>query len=339
MTRALKKVAQWHNVTIEMFDNEIVPLYEPAILKGYVSHWPSVEAGVAGPDVVNQYLSSIYAGGKVRYARLAAEHAGLFGYSQDMRNLNFKRDIVDFEAFMQEVISNIDEAGADTLALQSAPIPDYFPDFASENNIDLFPPDIEPRVWIGNDAIVSAHYDDSENIACVVSGKRRFTLFPPQQIDNLYIGPIDFTPAGAPVSLVDHNNPDFGKFPKYREALNHALVAELEPGDAIYIPSLWWHHVEAYGGLNILVNYWCGGSIEGKTKPVPADNMLLGMLSIRDLPQAQKDAWKAILDYFVFSDQYQKHDHIPEQAKGLLSRLSPKQQSDIRRWLINQLKA
>ena len=34
------------------------------------------------------------------------------------------------------------------------------------------------------------------------------------------------------------------------------MVADLEPGDAIYIPALWWHAVQATGELNVLVNYW-----------------------------------------------------------------------------------
>ena len=55
------------------------------------------------------------------------------------------------------------------------------------------------------------------------------------------------TIAGQPISMVDLDDPDFERFPKFREALRHALVAELEPGDAIYIPALWWHGVQATG--------------------------------------------------------------------------------------------
>ena len=70
------------------------------------------------------------------------------------------------------------------------------------------------------------------------------------------MGPIDFTPAGQSISLVDFANPDYEAYPKFREALKAAQVVELEPGDAILIPSMWWHHVESLDDMNILINYW-----------------------------------------------------------------------------------
>src|SRR5206468_367295 len=83
--------------------------------------------------------------------------------------------------------------------------------------------------------------------------ERRFTLFPPEQLQNLYVGPLDFNPAGQAISLVDHAAPDLERFPRYAEALQHAQVAELEAGDAIFIPSMWWHAVEALAPFNALV--------------------------------------------------------------------------------------
>jgi len=99
--------------------------------------------------------------------------------------------------------------------------------------------------WLGNKTRISAHYDYPDNIACVVAGTRRFTLFPPEQIGNLYVGPVDKTPSGQAISLVDFSNPDLERFPNFELAMQAGYQAVCEPGDAIYIPSLWWHHVES----------------------------------------------------------------------------------------------
>ncbi|MFX7984900.1 cupin-like domain-containing protein, partial [Acinetobacter baumannii] len=88
----------------------------------------------------------------------------------------------------------------------------------------------------------------------VAAGRRRFTVFPPEQLPNLYLGPLDPTPAGQPVSLVDFHQPDFERFPRFRDALAAGEAAELAPGDAVYIPSMWFHHVEGLAPVNLLIN-------------------------------------------------------------------------------------
>ena len=60
------------------------------------------------------------------------------------------------------------------------------------------PPDALASIWLGNRSRIAAHQDLPDNLACVVAGRRRFTVFPPEQLPNLYIGPLDFTPAGQP---------------------------------------------------------------------------------------------------------------------------------------------
>ena len=51
--------------------------------------------------------------------------------------------------------------------------------------------------------VTAIHHDMFSNLAVVVAGGRRFTLFPPGEVANLYLGPFEFTPAGTPASLVD----------------------------------------------------------------------------------------------------------------------------------------
>src|SRR5690625_7659936 len=83
--------------------------------------------------------------------------------------------------------------------------------FARENHCDLVGSTAVARIWVGNAATVSTHYDLLDNIVCVVSGRRRFTLFPPEQLTNLYVGPLDFTLSGQPVSMVNLQDPDFDR--------------------------------------------------------------------------------------------------------------------------------
>ena len=102
-----------------------------------------------------------------------------------------------------------------------------------------------PRIWLSNRVTVQTHYDLSYNLACVVAGRRRFTLFPPEQLANLYVGPLEFTLAGPAHEHGAAGCADHERFPRFRDALATGPVAELDPGDALFIPYMWWHHVDA----------------------------------------------------------------------------------------------
>ncbi|QOL25527.1 cupin-like domain-containing protein [Thalassotalea sp. LPB0316] len=339
--RALKQVATWHNVDKARFEQEIQPLAEPAILKGLVDDWPLVNHAKASENsaaqAVIKQLSSLYIGGNVQFARLDKTSAnGRYFYNPNFTGFNFSREIASFDAFISELLSHSTQS-EQAVAIQSAPVADYFPKFEQDHSLDLFGAEVKPRFWLGNHSTVAPHYDDADNIACVVLGKRRFTLFPPEQISNLYVGPLNNTPAGAPVSMVDVANPDFAKFPKFKSALNQALVAELEPGDAIYIPTLWWHNVEALSNVNLLVNYWYGGSIAGTEKPVPMDTLLMSLLTLKNLPAQKRKAWQAFFNYYIFESPDDALDHIPAHIRGILADLSSSQKQQISQWLISQL--
>src|SRR5205823_281238 len=197
---------------------------------------------------------------------------------------------------------------------------DCLPGFAAQNRLALLPESVAPRLWLGNRVTVPAHFDESNNIACVVAGRRRFTLFPPEQIRNLYIGPLDHAPTGAPISLVSFADPDFERFPRFAEALAAAQVAELEPGDALYMPTLWWHHVELLDPkLNVLVNYWWKGAL-GSVERTPSamDSLLHCLHDLRPLPPELRQAWGAIFDHYVFSAGPDTVAHIPDARRGAL---------------------
>jgi hypothetical protein len=175
----------------------------------------------------------------------------------------------------------------------------------------------------------------SHNLAVCTVGRRRFTLFPPDQVANLYPGPLEPTPGGQVVSMVDFRDPDFAAHPRFREALAAAQVAELEPGDVLFYPALWWHHVEALDAFNVLVNYWWNTS--PAFMDTPQNTLLHALLSLRDRPEPEKAAWKALFDYYIFGPADQAGAHLPEHVRGPLAPLDAMQARRLRGQLIGKL--
>jgi hypothetical protein len=223
-----------------------------------------------------------------------------------------------------------------TLYVGSTTVDACLPGFRAENDVVMGNLNPLVSIWLGNRSRVAAHFDLPDNLACCVAGHRRFTLFPPGEIANLYPGPIDFTPAGQTISMVDFHAPDPARFPRFGQALEQAQLAELEPGDALVIPSLWWHHVEAGDDFNVLVNYWWRQSPAWMDPP--ANVLDYALLAIRDLPESQRAAWKELFDYYVFDNGPESHAHLPQARKGPLAPLDDAQARRLRAQLLNRLK-
>jgi hypothetical protein len=115
--------------------------------------------------------------------------------------------------------------------------------------------------------------------------------------------------------------------------MDHALVAELEPGDAIFMPALWWHNVRADGPLNILVNYWA----ERDDAQSPFLAMVHAMMAVRDLPVRERAAWRDWFDYYVFEGEGREAAHLPEAARGVLGPASTERSARIRDYLVRAL--
>jgi hypothetical protein len=120
-----------------------------------------------------------------------------------------------------------------------------------------------------------------------------------------------------PISMVDFNQPDYEKHPRFRNALQAGLVAVLEPGDAIFIPSMWWHHVEALDSFNVLINYWWRQSPSFMDSP--ANVLEHALLSLRDLPAEQRKAWHEIFKFYIFDFNRDSIEHIPKDRRGVLA--------------------
>jgi hypothetical protein len=311
-------IAEYHDVDEQSFRSEILGSYRPAILRGFVSHWPAVKLAAAPEDVCH-YLLACDSGHPVDALLAAAPEKGRLFYQDDMNGFNFARRKLPVSAVIEQLVRYSHFEQPPSVAVQSALIDDCLPRFGQENVLPLLDPAVRPRIWLGNSITTPAHFDESNNIACVVAGKRRFTLFPPEQVGNLYIGPLDYAPTPTPISMVDFDAPDFARFPRFRDALAAAQVAELGPGDALYIPTLWWHHVQSQGMLNILVNYWWKAAGHAAS---PFQCMLACMEQLRELAPEHRAAWGALFQHYVF-DAADPGAHIPAHKRGVLSKTRP----------------
>lgn len=306
-------------------DLDFRALAEPVVFRGLARDWPAVRA--SDPAA---YLARFDQGAKINITVAPPAANGWLTYSADLSRLDFEREPGTLPGLFAKLAAVAEESAPPAIAAQAVMVPETLPGFEAENRLDLVPDGVAPRIWIGNRVRVATHHDMNSNIAVVMAGRRRFTLFPPDQVANLYIGPFEFTPAGTPVSLFDPDAPDLDRFPLAAEAIARARLAELEPGDAIFIPHMWWHHVRSLDPVSILVNYWWDEAPPRQPGLAPIDAMVHALLTFSGLPGNQRDAWRAMFDHFVFGAS---PDHIPEAMRGIQGSLSEESKERVRRQL------
>jgi hypothetical protein len=327
---------EYTHVDAALLHGEIIPKAAPAVLRGVAAGWPAVQRARASPEAICAYLLACDSGQPVDALLLPPGEKGRLFYGPGMDGFNFARRRLPVAQVIEQLARYSQFTDPPSVAVQSAPIEACLPRFGRENHLDGLLGELDTggniagRIWIGNAIVTPAHFDESDNIACVVAGRRRFTLFPPEQVGNLYIGPLDYAPTPTPISLVDFSAPDLARFPRFARALEAALVADLAPGDAIYIPPLWWHHVQSSAPLSILVNYWWkpaaqqGEALQHTSiRHTPMQAMTIAMDALRAMPPAQRQAWAALFGHYVFDAGVDPAAHIPAHRQGVLAKVRP----------------
>jgi ribosomal protein L16 Arg81 hydroxylase len=91
----------------------------------------------------------------------------------------------------------------------------------------------------GNKARVQMHFDiDYADIfLCHFGGRKKVTLFSPDQTPLMYHVPYSF----SSLHSVDYEYPDFERYPALKHLKGSQTV--LNNGDVLYIPPGWWHFI------------------------------------------------------------------------------------------------
>ncbi len=328
--KTFPSVRVWDSPTHDQFWSEIYPLGEPAILRGHCADWEASKMDGSENKAFATYLHSSGPNSDVSAFVGRGDIGGRFFYNEDLSGFNFDRVSVPFSAFLTKLLNIEREQEAVSIYVGATNVHDLIPRFDGGNQSLLPPEGTPPLAWIGNASRVAPHFDTSDNIACVVRGARTFLLYPPEQVANLYIGPLDHNMAGQPASLVDPRAPDLAAYPKYAQAEAAAIIAELQPGDAIFIPALWWHYVESYAPFSMLINYWWSQPSTGHG----LGSLAHAVMALRELPENQRKAWQVMFDHYVFNaDASKAAEHIPAELQGILASPSPERDHKIKSFL------
>ena len=336
MTQAIAEIAGSDLRDAEQFQREVVEPCRPVVIRALVDHWPVVQAGLDSPQAFRDYLAPFDAGGQMEAFVGPPRIAGKYYYDDELKGFNFERRRTTLAAALDTIVSSLDQPDAPSVYAGSLPVDDFLPGFSVRNAMPLLGPTIGPRIWLGHASNVSSHYDTLDNLACVVAGTRRFTLYSPELIEGLYVGPIDNTMAGQPVSLAASSAPDDTKYPKFAAVRDQAFSAELQPGDALYLPKLWWHQIEATAPFNGLINYWWDAFSAGPDQPYTS--LLLAMIAVSERPEPERRAWRALFDHYAFRPHGHPLAHLPEDRHGLLGPLKPDNYGRIRARIMHLLR-
>jgi hypothetical protein len=325
----LNRLAQVPIVSIETAQqlDAAAQASQPVIIQGLIEHWPALKVGRDSPSRLNSYLKAMDRGVPGPVMEAPAATGGRFGYSADLREFTFSKRQRGIGETLDRIERQLERPHAPIIAMQMLPLASHLPQFVQQNTMPLLP-SIGPLLWLGGRVRTQIHNDRDHNLACVIAGRRRFVLFPPAQVANLYIGPIDNPP---PLSLVDLDAPDFTRFPRFQTALGSALRAELGPGDALLMPRYWWHHVTSLDPYNAMVNYWWGTQAPGIENPY--DCFLTALLAIKDLPAPERTYWQSMFDAYVFRSQGDALEHIPADLRGVLGTLHTRIRDALKRKL------
>ena len=333
----MRAIAEYEALDRERFEREIEPKGEPAVLRGLVNDWPIVRAARTGDSALADFLRGVAAEEPFEAWFGEPEIGGRFGYNDDFSGFNHDRRLTTVTQLLDLLIQQKGHPGPHSLYAGGIPIRRHLRGLLQTIPVPILNMERATLIslWLGNRTRTAAHWDLPQNLACVVAGHRRFTLFPTDQLPNLYVGPLEFTLAGQPISLVDIEKPDLAVHPRFVAALDAAQGAELGPGDALYIPSLWWHAVETLDELGAMINFWW--RVAEPPLLTPLNALYHAVMTMKNLPARELAAWRVLFDHYVFGENGDPVEHLPEKARGILGRRTPELVARIKKLLVDAL--
>ena len=214
---------------------------EPVLMRGLTADWPLVQAARRSPTEVMSLLAANYNKKPVIVYVGDPEMRGRFSYNESVTGFNYRAERRDLVDVLDRIRADSGSEVHPYYYMNSIVVDESFPGLAAQNSLVFDHPVFDRyrrvgKIWIGTESLAAAHYDVPRNIACCVLGRRRFTLFRPEQIRNLYPGPLAPTPGGQVVTMANLRQPDFARFPRLRAGAGRSLDRRHGAGRCVVLP-------------------------------------------------------------------------------------------------------
>lgn len=149
-----------------------------------------------------------------------------------------------FSDYITKLMSD-EESGDRKAYLSVFRIFDEFPELRSDVDfsiLDQHKVKASTSGWIGPAGTTTGyHIDWGDNILAQVCGRKCVHLAAPSDTPNMYVsGKFD---QGTTISEVDMHNYDRDRYPKFANVKHKRVI--LHPGEMVFIPRGWWHHVHS----------------------------------------------------------------------------------------------
>lgn len=210
---------------------------KPCVLRGVAAQWPAVARWTPGTLA----------------ARLGSLQLPTVGLQDRTVRIDSYRGVPRTTCTAEQVLREIaDGPGTQYLI---APVESLPADVQSEIPT---PPPCRRATWAASNLWVAPggslsplHFDVPHNFLVQVHGRKKVLVFERRQFVAMHpYAPWSSVPN---FSQVDPTQPDVERFPRFRNA--QPFVANLEAGDALYLPSATWHHV-TNESPSVSVNFW-----------------------------------------------------------------------------------
>lgn len=218
----LENVERVEGLSPEQFFNHYAREGRPVVLKDFASEWSALKKWQP------EYFIEKYGNNEVQVynGNFSKPGKSYMGKATSMRFGDYLNSILnsgkDLRMFLYNIVSKAPELKNDVT------LPPLMKGFSKRFLFMFFGP---------KGAVTQIHYDiDMSHVFhTAIKGKKRFVLFAQSESRKLYRHPFTIR------SYVDVDNPDFEKYPLLREAKGFEVI--LEPGETLFIPSGFWHHV------------------------------------------------------------------------------------------------